>query len=131
MNKEEGFRHKLEMEDDDGGLEPGFYVRWEIMDDGELKLEDKIILSMAISYTSNGQEFYMSNQVLSRKLSVCLRTVNNSIKTLAMLGYIKTFHKFPRDSNRMVGRTIEPYGRYMVKVKRDHNYSYKEYKFTI
>lgn len=129
MDRDEGFLLKLDR--DGGGLEPGFYVRWEVMDDGELRLEDKIILSMAMSYTGNGQEFYMSNQVMSRKLSMCIRTINNSIKTLALLGYIRTFHKFPRDSNRMIGRTLEPAGKYKIKVKRDDNYIYKEYKFTI
>ena len=107
----------------------GFSVPWEVMDE-DLTLWEKIILSMVISFVSNEQEFYMSNEFLATKFNLSIKTISRAVKNLHVLGYITSYHKHTRISIKTVGRVLEPAGKYYLPTSRDDKFVYKEYIYN-
>lgn len=90
---------------------------------------EKIVLSVILSYTDNGQEFYMSNNILAVEVGMNYSSVVRIITSLRKLGYVKTYKVMDRSKNLVVGRTVVPQKNLMMtEIEKNWNeYEYEEY----
>lgn len=96
----------------------------------KINLNEKFILSMVLSYIRSDLEFYASNTFLSKLLGLSVRTISTSIKNLHDLGYVNVFKKIDPNTRQIIGRTIEPIGKYSVGfINRNSIYIYKKINY--
>lgn len=99
-----------------------------------LKLQDltgneKIILTIILSYYSNGQQFNMSNNTLSIEAGMDYSSVMRCIKSLKEKGYLKTYRVMHKNSNKIAGRIATPQKEFLLSEsnKTFDAYEYEEY----
>ena len=133
MNRKEGLEF---LRDKEYGKNPfpfgkGFSVPWQVMDE-DIKIWEKVLLSMVISFNSNGKEFYMGNPALSEMFGLCYKSISTSIKRLHQLGYVKVYLKYVRYDNIPKGRSIVAAGKYAVDEEPDRQseFTYVEQDFN-
>lgn len=129
MNKQEGYEYAKE-----NGLVPdrGRYILMydDVYTNKKLNSNEKLILSLIISYTDKGCEFFATNLYIGELLNLSQPTVTKAIHSLYKLGYIKAYFKSRDATKSIVNRTIEPAGKYYLKeVEREENCIYKQIKY--
>lgn len=89
---------------------------------------DKIILSMILSYTERKLEFYMSNKRLAIESGMNYTSVIRILNTLRTKGIIKTY-KVKNNNGMCVGRVVVPQKSIInIEVEKSfNNYTYEEY----
>jgi len=90
---------------------------------------EKVIMSLVLSYTDNGQEFSISNTKLAVEVGMGYASVIRVINSLRKKGYIKTYKAFDRNKNMIMGRSVEPQKQFMMREieKSWNDYEYIEY----
>jgi len=90
---------------------------------------EKVIMSLILSYTDNGQEFSISNTKLAVEVGMGYASVIRVINSLREKGYIKTYKAYDRRRNMIVGRSVVPQKQFMMKeiAKAWDEYEYIEY----
>ena len=90
---------------------------------------EKVVLSVILSYTDDGKEFYMSNRRLSVEVGMDYSSVVRVIGTLRSKGFIKTYKVVDKTRNLIIGRTAVPQRNLMMsEVEKTWNeYEYEEY----
>ena len=89
----------------------------------------KIILTIILSYYSNGQQFNMSNNTLSIEAGMDYSSVMRCIKSLKEKGYLKTYRVMHKNSNKIAGRIATPQKEFLLSEsnKTFDTYEYEEY----
>ena len=90
---------------------------------------EKIVLSVILSYTDNGQEFYMSNNRLAMEVGMNYSSAVRVISSLRTKGFIKTYKVINRTKNLIIGRIAVPQKDLMLtEVKKTWDvFDYEEY----
>jgi len=91
---------------------------------------EKIILSIIMSYTGNGMEFYMSNNTLAMETGMDYSSAVRTISSLRAKGFIKTFKVIDKTKNTIIGRVAVPQKQFVKDqvVKTWNQYEYEEYE---
>ena len=87
---------------------------------------EKVILSIVLSYTNRGMEFTMSNKMLSIEAGMGEATVSRTITALKEKGWIKSFKVFSKITKNIIGRVIRPDKTFLIK---EPEKSYTEYEY--
>jgi len=90
---------------------------------------EKIVLSIILSYTDNGQEFYMSNNSLALETGMGYSSTVRIISSLREKGFIKTYKIYDKSRRLVIGRVATPQrGLLAQAVEKSYNeYEYIEY----
>lgn len=90
---------------------------------------EKVVLSIILSYTDNGQEFYMSNNALSIEVGMGYASTVRIISSLREKGFIKTYKVYDKVRRLVMGRVAVPQRDLMLQeVERTWDeYEYIEY----
>jgi hypothetical protein len=90
---------------------------------------EKIVLSVILSYTDDGKEFYMSNNRLAVEVGMNYSSVVRIISSLRELGFVKTYKIIDRTRNLIIGRIVVPQKDLMMaEVEKSwDDYEYVEY----
>lgn len=67
---------------------------------------EKIVLTIILSYTNAGLEFFMSNKNLSEEMGMDKSSIIRAVESLRNSDYVKTYYKFK--DGKMVGRIVTP-----------------------
>ena len=128
MNRKEGYEFAVENEYlvDRGNFYKLFKTIARIK---SLTPAEKVVLSVILSYTDDGKEFYMSNRRLSVEVGMDYSSVVRVIGTLRSKGFIKTYKVVDKTRNLIIGRTAVPQRNLMMsEVEKTWNeYEYEEY----
>lgn len=97
---------------------------------GSITPAEKIVLSMIMSYTDNGMEFYMSNNTLAMETGMGYSSAVRVVSSLRDKGFIKTYKVIDKSRNLIIGRTAVPQKQFMAEqlVKTWNQYEYEEYE---
>lgn len=90
---------------------------------------EKLVLSVILSYTDDGKEFYMSNKRLAVEVGMDYSSAVRVISSLRKKGFIKTYKVIDKTKNLIIGRTAVPQKNLMMmEVEKTWNdYIYEEY----
>jgi DNA-binding MarR family transcriptional regulator len=90
---------------------------------------EKIVLSVILSYTDQGNEFYMSNNTLAQETGLTIPTIIGAIKGLRKVGFVKTMKKLDKRTRRVVGRTVFPQRQFITEETTNcfNEFLYEEY----
>lgn len=90
---------------------------------------EKIVLSIILSYTDNGQEFYMSNNSLSIETGMGYSSTVRIISSLREKGFIKTYKIYDKVNRLIKGRVAVPQRGLLAQEaeKSWNDYEYIEY----
>ena len=90
---------------------------------------EKLVLSVILSYTDDGKEFYMSNKRLAVEVGMDYSSAVRVISSLRKKGFIKTYKVIDKTRNLIIGRTAVPQKNLMkMEVEKTWNdYIYEEY----
>jgi len=94
-----------------------------------LTSSEKIILAVVMSYTANGQEFFMSNNRLALETGMDYTSAIRCITSMKEKGFVKTFKVIDKKKNLIIGRTAVPQKQFMAdELARTFNeFEYEEY----
>lgn len=94
-----------------------------------LTSSEKIILAVIMSYTTNGQEFYMSNNRLALETGMDYSSAIRCISSMKEKGFVRTFKVIDKRKNVIIGRTAVPQKQFMAEAleKEFDEYTYEEY----
>ncbi len=129
MDKKSGYDYAV----DNGYIERkrgDFYKLFKtIVRIGSMTPAEKIVLSIIMSYTDNGLEFYMSNNTLAMETGMGYSSAVRVVSSLRSKGFIKTFKVIDKSRNLIIGRTAVPQKQFMADelVKTWNQYEYEEY----
>lgn len=128
MNKQEGFEFAKE-----NGYLPDYGDFYKLFKSitrlKSLTSSEKIILAVVMSYTTKGQEFYMSNNRLALETGMDYSSAIRCITSMKEKGFLKTFKVIDKKKNLIIGRTAVPQKQFMAEeLKREFDgYEYEEY----
>lgn len=128
MSKKEGYEYAIE-----NGLvldRGNFYRLFKsIARLRNINSTEKIVLSVILSYTDAGNEFYMSNNTLAQETGLSTPTVIGAIKGLRKVGYVKTMKKIDKKTKKIVGRTVFPQRQFINEETTNYfsGFLYEEY----
>lgn len=90
---------------------------------------EKMVLSVILSYTDDGKEFYMSNNKLAMEVGMNYSSVVRVISSLRDKKFIKTYKVIDKSRNLVIGRTAVPQKDLMMAEvqKTWDGYDYEEY----
>ena len=90
---------------------------------------EKIILTIILSYYSNGQQFNMSNNTLSIEAGMDYSSVIRCINGLKEKGYLKTYRVMHKNSKKIAGRIATPQKEFLLSESNKvfDTYEYEEY----
>lgn len=128
MNKQEGYEFAKE-----NGYLPDYGDFYKLFKSitrlKSLTSSEKIILAVIMSYTSKGQEFYMSNNRLALETGMDYSSAIRCITSMKEKGFLKTFKVIDKKKNLIVGRTAVPQKQFMAEElqKTFDDFEYEEY----
>lgn len=67
---------------------------------------EKIVLTIILSYTNSGLEFFMSNKNLSEEMGMDKTSIIRAVDSLRDREYVETYYKYKE--GKMVGRIVTP-----------------------
>lgn len=76
---------------------------------------EKIVLTIILSYYSNGQQFNMSNNTLSMEAGMDYTTVIRCINGLKEKGYLRTYRVYVKNSSKIAGRIAIPQREFLLE----------------
>lgn len=93
-----------------------------------LTSSEKIVLAVIMSYTTTGQEFYMSNNRLALETGMGYATAIRCITDMKNKGFLKTY-RIKNEKGFVIGRTAVPQKQFMAQEleKSFEGYTYEEY----
>lgn len=95
----------------------------------DISSTEKLVLTIVMSYTDIGQEFYMSNNTLAIEAGMDYSSVIRTISSLRDKGYVKTYKVINTSKNLIIGRTVVPQKQFVAEqiIKTWNNFEYIEY----
>lgn len=91
---------------------------------------EKLILSVILSYTDDGKEFYMSNNRLAMEVGMDYSSVIRCISSMRVKGFLKTYKVIDKNKHLVIGRVAVPQKGFMTQELEQtwNQYEYEEYE---